>query len=56
MCLGVKQGSAVGLWGYLVHLQASRQLLLLVDCPHIKALPALRKHPVFHYMQLQPDR
>ncbi|KAL3150884.1 hypothetical protein ABBQ32_000634 [Trebouxia sp. C0010 RCD-2024] len=52
----MKQASPLGLWGYLVHLQATHQLLLLVDCPHARALPPLRNHPVFHYMQSQLNR
>ena len=53
---GPKQQSALGMWGYLVHIKALDQLLLFVDCPTVKALPAIQKHPVFHYMHQQSQR
>lgn len=43
-------------WGYLVHFKSTGKLLLMVMLPRATALHNMRRHPVFQYMQQQPDR
>lgn len=53
---GRHKGSSPGTWGYLVHIRACAKVLLMVDCPSLKALTAIKRHPVLHYLQQQSHR
>ena len=52
---GIAPGG-VGLWGYLLHLRASNQLLLIVDCPSRGALDAASRHAALAYLERRPSR
>ena len=42
------------MWGYLVHLKSTGQLLLMLHNPN--GLHRIAQHPVFHYVQQQSHR
>lgn len=42
------------MWGYLVHLKSTGQLLLMLH--NTNGLHSIQQHPVFQYMQQQSHR
>lgn len=53
---GSREQQRQDLWGFLVHLKATDQLMLVVDCCSAKCLAWIQKHPVFSHMQQQSNR